>query len=244
VQSRGRIENILNSAVWGSPPAPNPYDDPIDGLLPPHQPALAEPCPSTTTDPRCADPFYITSVAYYTDPTTGVRARYEAVADFLLGPAGGTGTGSFTLDSSNLGSTGAPRITVVSGSDITLAPGDYGGVLVITLNSTTTPVTVHGNFSFTGAIYVLGNANVLRNGGGSGVYCGGMAIANTNVPAAYPSDGSRVGIPSFAVTGGGAHFNGPTTSSPGGVTNCNAATDPNFLRWGNPLNRLSFQQLR
>ncbi len=141
------IENILHSEAG----RPNPYDGSF------YDPLLKDPCPVGVTDPtgRCdADPFYITSVSYY----NGIRTTYEGFADYLVGPAGGGGTSAVTLDRSNLGTEGAPRITVASGNDITVGPGDFGGVLVITLNSTTNWVRVHGNFSFTGNMYILGNA--------------------------------------------------------------------------------------
>src|SRR5918912_1522813 len=68
---------------------------------------------------------------------------------------------------SDMGAAGAPVLTFVDG-DVDLGAGNNGrGLLVVTGN-----VTMRGDTSFDGVIFVLGGGNVNRNGGGGGKISG------------------------------------------------------------------------
>jgi hypothetical protein len=92
---------------------------------------------------------------------------------------------------SEMGTTGAPKFTFVDG-DVDLGAGDNGtGLLVVTGN-----LTMHGNTSFRGVIYVLGGGSVHRSGGGDGVISGGIVIAKFGETGDFLA-------PTFSTNGGG-----------------------------------------
>lgn len=154
----------------------------------------------------------LTRVAYL----MSLYAQLRAVADYT--------EASGSID---FGSTTRPTLVVYDG-DLTLGPGAHYGTLVVKGR-----LTLDGDASYTGAIYAIGPGNVVRNGGGSGRWCGGMLIANTDVPDS--SDGSLVGTPTFSSNGGGsAEF----------AAACPFASAGGLPRFRRPLKRLSFQQLR
>jgi hypothetical protein len=92
---------------------------------------------------------------------------------------------------SDMGTPGAPKFTFVDG-DADLGPGDNGtGFLVVTGN-----VTMRGNTSFRGIIFVLGGGSIARNGGGNGTISGGIIVAKFGATGGF-------GAPSFTTNGGG-----------------------------------------
>jgi hypothetical protein len=92
---------------------------------------------------------------------------------------------------SNMGTAGAPKFTFVDG-DMDLGAGDQGnGFLVVTGS-----VTMRGNTSFTGVIFVLGEGSVQRSGGGNGTISGGIVIAKFGATGGF-------GSPTFSTNGGG-----------------------------------------
>jgi hypothetical protein len=92
---------------------------------------------------------------------------------------------------SQMGTTGAPKLTFVEGN-VNLGPGDNGtGLLVVTGK-----LTMNGNTSFRGVILVLGEGSVERSGGGNGVISGGIVIAKFGPTGGF-------GAPLFTTNGGG-----------------------------------------
>jgi hypothetical protein len=92
---------------------------------------------------------------------------------------------------SDMGTAGAPKFTFVDG-DVDLGAGDNGnGFLVVTGS-----VTMRGNTSFTGVIFVLGEGVVQRSGGGNGTISGGIVVAKFGATGGF-------GSPTFATNGGG-----------------------------------------
>ena len=87
-------------------------------------------------------------------------------------------------------------LTFVDG-DLTLSAGNPTGqgTLIVTGN-----LILNGNFNFNGVIMVLGNGNVLRNGGGSGNIYGAMYVANF---AKTGADTDKFQAPTFNTNGGG-----------------------------------------
>jgi hypothetical protein len=95
-------------------------------------------------------------------------------------------------DASNMGTTAVPKLTFVDG-DVDLGAGNQGtGLLVVTGN-----VTMSGNTSFDGVIFVLGGGSVTRNGTGNGVISGGIVVAK------FGSTGDFL-APTFVTNGGGS----------------------------------------
>ncbi len=97
-----------------------------------------------------------------------------------------------SLPSGALGTYSNPTIVVANG-DLTIGPIRGAGILVVTGT-----LTLHGNFSYDGLIFVLGEGHVVRNGGGNGTVNGGFVLAafgNTSTTM----DGS----PDFHTNGGG-----------------------------------------
>jgi Tfp pilus assembly protein PilV len=99
--------------------------------------------------------------------------------------------------SGSYGSTANPQITFING-DVTLGGG--AGVLIVTGT-----LTISGNMQFNGLILVIGQGQVVVNGGGNGTIYGEMLVAQTNSSvapyaqlAAFPN-----GSPSFTWNGGG-----------------------------------------
>ena len=84
------------------------------------------------------------------------------------------------------------QITFIDG-DVDLGSGDQGaGLLVVTGKLTT-----HGNTSFKGIIFVLGEGSVERSGGGSGVIAGGIVVAK------FGRTSGDFESPTFTTDGGG-----------------------------------------
>lgn len=94
----------------------------------------------------------------------------------------------FTSLSGYSGTAADPAFTFVDG-DCTLDGG--GGLLIVTGN-----LTLNGNPSFSGLILVLGNGNVLRNGGGNGDIYGAITVARFNSTGGFLP-------PTFNTNGGG-----------------------------------------
>ncbi len=94
----------------------------------------------------------------------------------------------FTSFSGNSGTSTTPAFTFVDG-DCTLDGGS--GLLIVTGN-----LTMNGNPSFNGLILVLGNGNILRNGGGNGDIYGAVTVAR------FGSTGGFL-APTFSTNGGG-----------------------------------------
>jgi len=97
-----------------------------------------------------------------------------------------------SLPSGALGSYSNPTIVVANG-DLSIGPESGAGILVVTGN-----LTLSGNFSYDGIIFVLGTGQVTRNGGGHGVVSGGFVLA------AFTSSSTTFdGSPDFHTNGGG-----------------------------------------
>lgn len=99
--------------------------------------------------------------------------------------------------SGSYGTTANPQITFING-DVSLGGG--AGVLVVTGT-----LTISGNMQFNGLILVIGQGNIVINGGGHGTIYGEMLAAQTNSSvspyaqlAAFPNPS-----PSFTWNGGG-----------------------------------------
>lgn len=91
----------------------------------------------------------------------------------------------------NMGTEDAPQFTFVEG-DVELGPGHQGtGFLVVTGN-----LSMHGDTSFDGVIFVLGGGSVTRSGSGGGTISGGIVVARFG-----PTGGFQP--PSFVTDGGG-----------------------------------------
>jgi hypothetical protein len=109
---------------------------------------------------------------------------------YSCGIGGGGCSGSY-------GTTANPQITFING-DVSLGGG--AGVLVVTGT-----LTISGAMQFNGLILVIGQGNVVINGGGNGTIYGEMLAAQTNSSvspyaqlAAFPNPS-----PSFTWNGGG-----------------------------------------
>jgi hypothetical protein len=84
------------------------------------------------------------------------------------------------------------QITFVDG-DVDLGSGDQGaGLLVVTGK-----LTMKGNTSFKGVIFVLGEGSVERSGGGDGVISGGIVVAK------FGRESGEFEAPTFSTNGGG-----------------------------------------
>jgi Tfp pilus assembly protein PilX len=147
---------------------------------------------------------------------TSLYTQLRAVADYT--------EASGSID---FGSASRPTLVVYDG-DLRVGPGQHYGILIVKGN-----LTLDGNAAYTGSIFAIGPGYVLRDGGGNGYWCGGLLIANTDTPDA--SNSSLVGTPTYTTPGGGdAQFGAA----------CPAANAGGLVRFGRPLKRLSFQQLR
>ena len=110
-----------------------------------------------------------------------MQAKAESVGRYFKP---GTGSSVTVNDSVNAG-----LFTFVDG-DCTLTGGS--GFLVVTGK-----LTMRGNPSFNGAILVLGQGEILRNGGGNGDIYGGIAVA------AFDRTAGNFTAPKFETNGGG-----------------------------------------
>jgi hypothetical protein len=90
------------------------------------------------------------------------------------------------------GSTSSPKVVVVNG-DITLNAESGAGILIVTGT-----LEMTGNCSYDGLIFVLGEGQLVRRGGGNGVINGGILLA-----AFGPTSTTFDGSPGFDTNGGG-----------------------------------------
>jgi hypothetical protein len=97
----------------------------------------------------------------------------------------------FTTTTSDFGTEANPKFTFVNG-DASIGPNGLGAGLLVVKGT----LTLNGNFNFFGLILVLGNGNVQRTGGGSGVVTGAMVVARI-------TSGQPFLAPTFDSTGGG-----------------------------------------
>src|SRR5579872_3469461 len=98
----------------------------------------------------------------------------------------------------NLGSDASPRITVVNGNLILSGTTIGAGILVVTGTLTTA-----GNTTFDGVILVIGQGQWVSNGGGNGVFNGGVVVSKTLDSNGHPL--STLGTPSVNWSGGGGN---------------------------------------
>lgn len=110
----------------------------------------------------------------------GLQAKAQSVGRYFK-PASGAHTVADPVDS--------PQFTFVDG-DCTLADG--AGFLVVTGT-----LTMRGNTNFRGAILVLGEGKLERNGGGNGEILGGITIAK------FDRTAGGFLAPTFTTNGGG-----------------------------------------
>ena len=110
-----------------------------------------------------------------------LQAKAQSVGRYFKPTAGGSITVSEPLDT--------PMFTFIDG-DCTLTDG--AGFLVVTGQ-----LTMRGNTNFKGAILVLGEGHLLRNGGGDGEILGGITIA------AFDRTSGGFLAPTFETNGGG-----------------------------------------
>jgi hypothetical protein len=110
-----------------------------------------------------------------------LQAKAQTVGRYFQ-PATGSAT---TIDDS----TSVPQFTFIDG-DATLQSGS--GFLVVTGT-----LTMRGNTNFQGAILVLGNGVLIRNGGGNGDIYGGITIAK------FGRTSGNFTAPTFNTNGGG-----------------------------------------
>jgi hypothetical protein len=103
----------------------------------------------------------------------------------------------------NLGTNSAPAINVVEG-DYSLG-GSGTGILVVTGT-----LTMSGTPSFNGLVLVIGEGNVVKNGGGNGTLNGSLLVANlySDTPPTYTDliplgSNNSPGIPTINWNGGG-----------------------------------------
>jgi Tfp pilus assembly protein PilX len=103
----------------------------------------------------------------------------------------------------NLGTNSAPAINVVEG-DYSLG-GSGTGILVVTGT-----LTMSGTPSFNGLVLVIGEGNVVKNGGGNGTLNGSLLVANlySDTPPTYThliplGSNNSPGIPTINWNGGG-----------------------------------------
>lgn len=102
----------------------------------------------------------------------------------------------FTSLSGTSGTTASPAFTFVNGN-ATLTGG--AGILIVTGN-----LTLNGNTKFNGIILVLGEGNMIRDGGGNGVILGSIYVAK--FARSWPSSENGLSHPFLAPTiniGGG-----------------------------------------
>lgn len=111
----------------------------------------------------------------------GLQAKAQSTGRYFK-----PGSGSSTTINDSLNS---PMFTFIDG-DATLQSGS--GFLVVTGT-----LTMRGNTNFNGAILVLGNGVLIRNGGGNGDILGGITIAK------FGRNAGNFMAPTFSTDGGG-----------------------------------------
>jgi hypothetical protein len=97
----------------------------------------------------------------------------------------------FPTTTTDIGTETNPKFTFVNG-DASIGPNGEGAGLLIVKGT----LTLNGNFTFSGLILVLGNGNVQRTGGGSGMVKGGMVVARI-------TPGQPFLAPTYDSSGGG-----------------------------------------
>jgi hypothetical protein len=136
----------------------------------------------------------------------GIVNTLTGSADVIYNNAGGA---TRTLTAADVGTTTNRKIVIVEG-DAVLGPVNGAGILVVKGQ-----LTLNGNFNYQGLILVVGEGNVLRNGGGSGTIEGAIVVANTN----DATSNTVLGEPTFDTSGGGnsdINYN-PTQINPPGT---------------------------
>jgi len=134
------------------------------------------------TNPATVDtPSYLDTADRARAFLNSLQAKAQATGRYF-----NPGAGSATTVNDSLNS---PRFTFVDG-DCTLTDG--AGVLVVTGT-----LTMRGNTNFKGAILVLGQGILLRDGGGNGDIYGGITIA------AFGRTSGNFTSPTFLTNGGG-----------------------------------------
>lgn len=131
----------------------------------------------------------VTGQIPFNNSATNARAfiaAMTAVAHTVV-PDGGSAS------SSVLGSATDPKIVVVQG-DASFSSGNGAGILIVQGD-----LTLNGNFSYDGLIFVLGTGQVRRNGGGNGEIRGGMLVG------AFTADSPTFNLPAEVDTGGGGN---------------------------------------
>lgn len=98
-----------------------------------------------------------------------------------------------TATESLLGSPSSPKVVVVKG-DATFSSGHGAGILIVEGE-----LTLNGNFSYDGLIFVLGEGKLRRNGGGNGEIRGGVLVG------AYTPGSPTFNVPAEVDTGGGGN---------------------------------------
>ena len=108
-------------------------------------------------------------------------------------------TGAAAINSvAGLGASNPDGVLTFVDGDLVLPPGSPSGqgTLIVTGN-----LVLDGNFNWNGVIMVLGQGNVLRNGGGQGNIFGAMFVA------AFTKTGADTDVfqaPTFNTNGGGS----------------------------------------
>jgi Tfp pilus assembly protein PilX len=97
-----------------------------------------------------------------------------------------------SMPSGALGTADAPKIVVAEG-DLSLHDGG-AGILIVQGD-----LTLNGNFSYDGLIFVLGTGQLRRNGGGNGEIRGGVLVG------AFTDGSNTFNLPAEADTGGGGN---------------------------------------
>ncbi|MBA2702379.1 MAG: hypothetical protein H0U60_00815 [Blastocatellia bacterium] len=97
----------------------------------------------------------------------------------------------FAATTTDVGTATNPKFTFINGNASIGPNADGAGLLVVKGT-----LTLNGNFNFFGLILVLGNGNVQRTGGGSGLVKGAMVVANV-------TSGQPFLAPTYDSTGGG-----------------------------------------
>ncbi len=214
--SHNAFPNFKDAYPFTSPPqpAPQPYIPNVtteNFLLPAENPYDSVSANTIQTPPGHGD-VRLTSVKYLTN----LAAEISAVADFHS-----TSDTGFTY-----GSVTHPRIIAING-DLTIRGTDSGaGILLVTGT-----LTLAGTPSYNGVMLAIGNGAIVEQGGGGGVFYGGMLIANTNTP--WTGNPAYVGVPSWTDHGGGHHIHQYDTNS---LTN--------YANKILPLQVVTYQQLR
>ena len=143
------------------------------------------------------------------DNTPGFLETVAKARDFLYGPEGleqmarnegryFTSGPAAIASAEGLGANSPDGVFTFVDGDLIIGPGDPSGqgTLVVTGN-----LTLNGNFQWNGVIMVLGQGNILREGGGHGDIFGALFIAKFNKTGA---DTDLFQAPTVNTNGGGS----------------------------------------